>query len=149
MAKQKVLETRKAQKSDEDFIWSIYKEAVRPLIEPKLKGAWDDAKERLNFRKIWVLENTHIIAVDGYDIGWLSGDESGSVVTIDHFYVRSSERGKGYGGRLIDELIGRWKGLGKSIELSMLKGVKARAFVDGRGFKVVADEGLTERLHLS
>ncbi len=45
----KKLETRPAQPSDEDFVWTTYAEAVRPLVEPNLAQGWIDTNERANF----------------------------------------------------------------------------------------------------
>jgi GNAT superfamily N-acetyltransferase len=70
------------------------------------------------------------------------------VVTVDHFYIRETHRGQGFGGKVLQELLTRWKAAGKPVEFSVLKGVRAMNFVTRLGGKVVGDEGLTERLRV-
>lgn len=144
--KTKTLETRSAAEADEDFVWSVYRDAVRPHIEPRLSSGWDDAKERVNFLGLFKACDAHIISLDGAPIGWVGGTDDGKTVVVEHLYVTAAYRGLGYGRRVFEGLLSQWNQAGKTVEASVLKNVRAKAALQGLGFTQVSDDDLTEVL---
>ncbi|MEW6734858.1 MAG: GNAT family N-acetyltransferase [Acidobacteriota bacterium] len=139
---ERVLETRPATDSDFDFAWRIYLEAVRPMIEPKLNRAWDDADERERFRSIWQPANAHVITLDNQPIGWGSANISDDKAVIDHLYIEEQYRGKGYGTKLLSELLNLWNSQGKAVHASIIKENRAISLSHRLGFEQVHEDAL-------
>jgi hypothetical protein len=65
-----ILETRPTSDADHDFVWRVYSEVVRPMIEPHLRAVgWRDEDERPKFQRIWSPAHSHVIELDGRPIG--------------------------------------------------------------------------------
>ena len=140
--KEQVLSTRPATVADLDYVWNVYKEAVRPHIEPQLKHGWIEATEFSNFSKSWKQADTHIILIDGVSIGWGGVDLSGTDASIEHLYIEPAHRGKGYGTRLVSELLLVWEAEGKAVHAPILKGSPAIGAVIRLGFGKRSDSQL-------
>lgn len=131
---EKTLNTRPATGSDFDFAWEVYRDAVRPMIEPKLKGKWDDTKEKENFRSIWEPTTVHVILLDGTPMGWGAVTSEKNKVVIKHFYFQEKHRGKGYGTKMLEELLAKWKGEGKEVHVDTVNGSRAASMAYRLGF---------------
>jgi GNAT superfamily N-acetyltransferase len=149
MANQRILETSRATARDLDYVWSVYRQIVRPLIEPRLPGGWDDSTERGKFIDSFVLDESHILRLDGKPIGWLAGKDDGKTALLEHMYIEEPHRGKGYGGRVFQELLKEWKSAGKKVNVQVLKNTRAREFILRQGFSTTSSVQLTETLELS
>lgn len=143
-----MLETRPISEADHNFVWRVYSEVVRPMIEPHLQSGWRDEDERPKFQRIWRPAHSHVIELDGLPIGWLTVDESAPKISLQHLYIDPSFQSRGYGGRVLDGLFDKWHKAEKTVELSIFKGSRLEKFVSDRGFVAIADEGLT-RLYRS
>jgi len=138
---EKLLKTRPANENDFQYVWNVYSEAVKPLVEPKLKGGWVDTVEIERFRKTWKAAGSHIIMLDNTPIGWGGAVVSEREVRIDHLYIEPSHRGKGYGSRLVAELTKQWSKDGKTVYASVLRDEKRLAVLSSRlGFVKGSDE---------
>ena len=149
MSEEKTLETRPASKADDPYIWRLYSEAARPLMDPHIEGGWDDEKEKEQFLRHLKLETCHILLVDGAPVGWAAGTESPGEFTLEHLYIDIKERGKGIGGTFFKEYSAKLKQEGVTVNVEIMKGTRAREFVEKNGFVFHADNGLTETLRMT
>lgn len=138
---EKILKTKPATDKDFPYVWRVYCDAVKHYIEPKLKDGWSDSVEVERFRKTWKAGDSHIITVDGEAIGWCGAKISSNNVHIDHLYIEPSHRGKGYGSRLVSEMITVWKKEGKSVHAPVMKDKRLIAATSRLGFTPQKDEG--------
>jgi GNAT superfamily N-acetyltransferase len=137
--KEQLLTTRSATDSDLEYVWKVYKEAVKSHIEPKLKQGWVDANELTNFRKAWKPANSHIIMMDSVPIGWGGVVVTPTEASIEHLYIEPAHRGKGYGTRLISEMLQVWRKEGKAVHAPVLKGSRAIGAATRLGFEKRTD----------
>jgi GNAT superfamily N-acetyltransferase len=144
--KEKLLATRPASDSDFDFAWKVYCKSVKPLIEPKLSRAWVDDDERERFRFLWDPAVAQVITIDDEPVGWGAATVTEEKVVIDHLYFLEEHRGKGYGTRLLSELIQLWKGQGKAVHASVLKENRALSLAARLGFEKLQDDDLARNL---
>jgi GNAT superfamily N-acetyltransferase len=135
-----LLATRPAKESDFQYVWGVYREAVKPYIEPKLKDGWIDSVEIERFRKIWKAADSHIIMVDKTPIGWGGAVVSENEIRIDHLYIEPQHRGKGYGTRLVSELTKMWSKEGKTIYAPVLREKRLVALTSRIGFVKHGDD---------
>jgi GNAT superfamily N-acetyltransferase len=136
---QQKLETRSATADDINYVWNVYKDAIRSHVEPHLKNGWNDSEELNKFRKAWKPEDSHIIMLDGTPIGWGGATVSASSVTLDHLYIEPSHREKGYAHKLVSELLHRWKQEGKVVRAPILRGSPVIKFATELGFEKHSD----------
>lgn len=132
---ERILATRPATESDFQYVWSVYREAVKPHITPKLKDGWHDDVEIENFRNMWKAPDSHIVTVDELPVGWGGVVTSGNEIWIEHLYIEPGHRGKGYGTRLVSELTKQWNQEGKSVHAPVLKDERLMKLVSRLGFE--------------
>lgn len=149
MTKQKILETRAAVENDESYIWHLYSEAARPLVEPHMSTDWDDGKEKARFLKELNIEACHILLLDGEPVGWAAGIDSPGQFKLEHLYIDPEERGKGIGGTFFKEYSAKLQKEGVTLAVEIMKGTRARVFVERNGFVSCADNGLTETFKMT
>jgi GNAT superfamily N-acetyltransferase len=146
VSKQRILETRPATDSDEQFLWKLYEESVKPLMEKHIAGGWDSAAERTKFLSSVQLSGVHVLELDGQPIGWLGGEVGDTEAVLEHFYVEPGERGNGVGGTVFRELVDSWKAAGKTVKVSLHSDAKALDFVRRQGFVTAGGDQITETL---
>lgn len=133
------LATKPATSQDLEFVWEVYKEAVRSKVEPHLANGWVDADEFVRFRDNWKVGNSHIITLDGAPIGWGGAVISTDKVLLEHLYIAPAYRGKKYGRRLVSELLQQWAREGKTVHAPILRGSAAGSAALDLGFQKDAD----------
>jgi GNAT superfamily N-acetyltransferase len=116
------LRTRAAKEQDFDFVWPIYRDAVRPFVEPKLDRKWDDEEELHRFKNLWRPSESYIITCEGEMIGWYAARVTERRATIHHFAIATPHRGKGHATQLLTKLLQTWTSEGREVEASALKG---------------------------
>ncbi|HET9225048.1 MAG TPA: GNAT family N-acetyltransferase [Thermoanaerobaculia bacterium] len=115
-------------------MWETYREAIKPLIGPKLEGGWDDKREQDRFKAVWREDSSHIVMLDGEPIGWGAITLEATTVTIDHFYLLEAHRGKGYGTRILESLISQWNREGKEVRANVIRDNPALSLAPALGF---------------
>lgn len=145
MAKQKrILELKSAGKKDLDFAWTVWREAVKPHIEPYLLGrlgrAWRDEEEKKRFTEWWKADLSSIIMLDNEPIGWLASEESNETITLNNFCIASQHRGRGIGKKICEAKLNEWKSKRKTIVHSVLKGSNYASFFQAHGFRPVLED---------
>lgn len=131
---EKLLATRPAKDSDFQYVWDVYREAVKAHIGPKLKGGWVDSVEVEKFRKTWKAGDSHIVLMDSIPIGWSGVVASEKEVRIEHLYIEPQHRGKGYGTRLVSEMTKRWTNEGKAVYAPVLREKRLVTAISRLGF---------------
>ena len=86
---QQTLANRPATRSGLEYVWGVYKQAVRSRVEPHLSRGWIVAAEFTRFRDSWRPDNSHIIALDCAPIGWGGARITSDAVHLEHLYIES------------------------------------------------------------
>jgi GNAT superfamily N-acetyltransferase len=148
MTEQKrILELKSARKTDLDFSWTLWREAVKPHIEPylarRLGRPWRDEEEKKRFAEWWKPDLSSIIVLDNEPIGWLASEETNENVTLHNFCVASQHRGRGVGKIILEAKLDEWKSKRKTIVHSVLKGSNFAPFFQTYGFRPVLEDEIT------
>ena len=115
------LQVRSATEDDFELIWQMYRDAVRPFVEPRLGRSWDDGEERDRFRHIWRPSESYVVTVGEDVIGWYAAMVTERRAAIHHFAIAEPHRRHGHATKLLSDLIHGWRSQGKDVEASALK----------------------------
>lgn len=138
---EKVATTRPAARTDFEFAWRLYAEAVQPLMEAHIhrrRGeAWVEEREQARFSEIWEPSKVEVIKVGEVPIGWFSVDSSEKEVVLENFYIDASYRGRGLGTAIL-----RWltsQHAGRTVRAALISGSRPRSLFGRVGFEVARE----------
>ena len=95
---------RPAEDADREFIYQVYFETQRWIIEAYF-GWKDDAIERNTVDRFYDQPNSSIIVVDGHDVGWLTVHHNKSRTIVDSLFIMSAHQRRGIGTLLLRRMI--------------------------------------------
>jgi GNAT superfamily N-acetyltransferase len=134
-------ELRRAGKSDFDFCWPIYRDAVRPLIEAP--ADWREPDQRRIVERALADAGSSILRSEGADAGWLHVAETRQVIELKQFLVVPTMRNRGLGTRFLDWMKERADRKRKDLTVELMTNSPARPLLDRLGFKAVPSSGRT------
>ncbi len=138
-------ELRAAKRSDLEFCWPIYRDALRPLTEAFT--AWQEPAQRRVVEKALGDPGASILRAGGVDAGWLQVAETGAVIELRQFFVVEPMRNQGLGTSFLAWMKERAERKRKDLVLEVTTNNPARRLCDRLGFKPVktADNKVTMR----
>jgi len=137
---------RRAEAGDANFVWKLYAETTKPLLEPKLKHGWKEEEEKRRFETWWDYNNTMIAMLDDKPIGWISFQEKIEHVDLEHVCIAPRLQSQGYGKQMLNQLLDSWRDKVKSIETSVLNESPYRKMFENLGFTEIRQEQITIRM---
>jgi ribosomal protein S18 acetylase RimI-like enzyme len=132
-----MIELRPARTEDYDFAFGLYVETIKPYTLAYMP--WVDEVETARFARFWTLSDTHIVAFDGQDVGWLEVSDTGPKIFLKQLYIMPAQQRRGIGTEVMRRLITEWQQTGKPIVLGVLKNNPARWLYERLGFSVVGE----------
>ena len=138
--------TRPAGAADVGWLADVFLRALREAITAA-RGAWDEARERLQFHEQLDLGRTRVIQLRGADIGFLMSLELGNEVELHTLCVAPEYQSQGIGSSITRGLVGDARASGRSVVLSVLKAnERARRFYERLGFVIVNESTYHHRM---
>jgi GNAT superfamily N-acetyltransferase len=138
MANQKP-QLREADLSDSDLCFEIKRKAFGDYIE-EIWG-WNEQLQRQLHDKDFEPGKFKIVHLDGQDIGVLGVRPEGNSLWISKIYILPLHQNRGYGTRLIREVVAEADRQGKSVKLQVLKINLAKKLYDRLGFVITGTNG--------
>jgi ribosomal protein S18 acetylase RimI-like enzyme len=130
------LSLRPAAPDDRPFVEQVYFETQRWLIE-KLFGWRGESVERAKFNEFYDEAHTSIIHIGDQRIGWMTLIRDPERIEIDAIYIEPNTQRRGFGTRLMQDLILESEQTGKPLTLSTAKINPARRLYERLAFTVV------------
>jgi ribosomal protein S18 acetylase RimI-like enzyme len=134
---------RRAQKDDYEFAWKVYSAVVKPQMAAHLKHEWTDDEQKRRFATIWKPENAMIGSVGDVKVGWFAHVENKDEIILEHGYVLPEYQRRGFGSKVLTQLLEGFKGKGKPITLEVLKNSPYRGFFERFGFQAAGEKDIT------
>ena len=131
---------RAASEPDYDVALHLYLDGIRPYAAPLMP--WDDEEQAARFAGQWRVEEVEIILLDGRPIGFLMSRVGQVEIALKQLYVAPDCQRRGIGTAVLDELVQRWRAVGKPIELGVLRNNPAQRLYERFGFRVVGQTPL-------
>ncbi len=122
-------EFRRVRAGDFTYCWSIYSEAMAPLVP-----GWNEAAQRRMVEEALGEEGASILVVDKSDAGWLYVSETRFEVHLGHLYLEADRRGQKLGTRFLQWMIDRAQRKDKALTLEVMTNSRARALYERLGF---------------
>jgi ribosomal protein S18 acetylase RimI-like enzyme len=129
---------RRARDDDKEYAWRLYLETIKPYAMEFLE--WDDAEQEARFQAYWNPEQTEIILLGGFPVGWMQAEEDNGEVVLQQLYIEPRHQGRGIGSQVLRLLIDRVSD--RPIRLGVLKGNPARRLYERFGFAVVGETAI-------
>lgn len=126
---------RPATKSDLDFCWPIYRDAMKPLTEAV--SPWNEAAQQKVVEQAVADAGTSILRQAGADVGWVQVEETRHAVQLRQIFVLSAVRNRGLGTSFLSWMKERAERKRKDLTLDVMSNNPARRLYDRLGFKVV------------
>ena len=130
---------RETTAADSDLCLEIKRKSFGDYVD-QIWG-WDEGLQRRLHVKDFEPGKFKIVHLDGQDIGLLSVREEGNRFWISQIYILPIHQNKGYGTRLIQNVIAEADRAGKSVKLQVLKINPARKLYERLGFVVTGTNG--------
>jgi hypothetical protein len=142
----RVIELRPANKSDFEFAWKAWAEAVEPHISPIIKSkfnrAWKDSDEQKRFSTWWQPEQSLVVTLDEMPIGWMAAEEKNELITLINFVILQEYRYRGIGYIVLGAKLHEWASKFKTVAHSVLKTSGHKSFFERLGFKVIREDDI-------
>jgi ribosomal protein S18 acetylase RimI-like enzyme len=98
------LTTRPAGAADIGWLTDVFLRSLREPISVA-RGAWDEAREQLQFREQLELGRTQVIQLRGADIGFLMSQEHGDQVELHTLCIAPEYQSQGIGTYITRRLV--------------------------------------------
>ena len=122
-------EFRRVRPGDFTYCWSIYSEALAPLVP-----GWNETSQRRMVEEALGEEGASILVVDKSDAGWLYVTETRFDIHLGHLYLEADRRGQKLGTRFLHWMIDRARRKEKALTLEVTTNNRARALYERLGF---------------
>jgi ribosomal protein S18 acetylase RimI-like enzyme len=129
------LTLRPATSGDLELLWSIHREAMRPIVESA--WGWDEDDQLSRFRQSTDIAAHHLIEVDSAPVGLLALRNSDDEFEIDRIEIRPAFQGRGIGTAVLESVIARAQATARAIRLQVLVGSPASRLYERLGFRAV------------
>jgi len=129
-------ELRPATRSDLDFCWPIYRDAMKPLTEAL--GPWNEVSQQKLIAEAVADAGTSILRQHEDDAGWLQVEETRHVVHLQQLFVLPAARNRGLGTALLTWMKERADRKRKDLTLEVMTNNPARRLYDRLGFKTIS-----------
>lgn len=129
---------RTGQASDNDWLFSLYCQALRPAIE-KTWG-WDEVFQRNNFSTHLSPEKFDIMVLEGKPIGGFMMDERKDYLWLEMLLINPDYQRKGIGSKVMKQLQQEAITQNKPLKLSVIKANPVKPFYEKLGFMVEAED---------
>jgi len=140
--------TRPADAADVDWLTEVFLGSLRQAITAA-RGAWDEARERVQFREQLDLASTRIIQLRGADIGFLLSPDHGDEVELHTLCITPEYQSRGIGSYITRGLVSDARASGRGVVLSVLKAnERARKLYERLGFAIVNESVHHHRMRL-
>ena len=127
---------RPASRSDFDFCWPIYRDAMKPLTEAM--SQWNEPAQHKVVAQAVTDSGTSILRQDQADVGWLQVEESRHVVQLKQIFLLPTVRNRGLGTSFLTWMKERADRKRKDLTLEVMGNNPARRLYERLGFKAVA-----------
>ena len=136
---------RPASRSDFDFCWPIYRDAMKPLTEAL--GQWNEPAQHKIVAQAVADSGTSILRQDQADVGWLQVEESRHVVQLKQLFLLPAVRNRGLGTGFLTWMKERADRKRKDLTLDVMSNNPALRLYERLGFKTIstADNKITMR----
>ena len=129
-------EFRRVRPGDSAYCWTIYSEAMAPLVT-----GWNDTAQRRMVKLALGEEGASIMVVDKSDAGWLHVSETRFDIHLGHLYLEADRRNQGLGTRFLQWMIERAQRKAKAFTLDVMTNNRARALYERLGFVATGTSG--------
>jgi len=130
---------RDARDSDFPFAEALYLGTMEPLLSAL--GDWDQGKYRRRIRRLFKAQESHVITVDGREVGFMQVIETDEDINIVQLHLAEGYRGLGIGTQIATDLVARAERDRKTLSLSAPRNNRAISLYERFGFKVSRDDG--------
>jgi GNAT superfamily N-acetyltransferase len=134
-------ELRPAAKSDFDFCWPIYRDAVQPLMEAPAE--WREPDQRRVVERALAHAGSSILRSEKADAGWLHVEETSQIILLKQLCLLPAMRNRGLGTSFLDWMKERADRKRKDLNVELVAASPARRLLDRLGFKAVTASGPT------
>ncbi|WP_341955223.1 GNAT family N-acetyltransferase [Microbacterium sp. LWH13-1.2] len=111
---------------------------MRPDLERL--GRYDPVRVRQRFLDAFAPENTHVIVVDGEDVGLIAVRGEPDAGWIEHFYLAPGSQGRGLGSAVLARVLMERGAAGQPFRLNVLQGSPARRLYERHGFVLESED---------
>ncbi len=132
---------RPAGKADFDFCWAIYRDALRPLMEPPAE--WREPEQHRVVERAMADVGSSILRSAGADAGWLHVEENRQVIQLRQLLVLPALRNRGLGGSFLTWMKERADRKRKDLTVEVMANSPARRLLERLDFKPVPGTGPT------
>jgi GNAT superfamily N-acetyltransferase len=129
---------RDARPIDYGFARQLCFTTMRELIEQAF--GWDEYSQDAIFARQFVLDEVHIVTIDGKDVGWIQIQRDAATINLGQFYIAPDRQNRGIGGMVLKQLLAESGKRGLAVTLSVMKANRALAFYRRRGFRVTHED---------
>lgn len=130
---------RDATRADADLCFRIKKQAFGEYVDEV--WGWDEGLQRRLHDRDYDEAVVKVVQVDGKDIGYLVVTDDGTSVWVGQIYILPLFQNRGFGTRLVRDVIRGADAVGKSVKLQVLKINPARNLYERLGFVVTGTNG--------
>ncbi len=130
---------RQVTAADSDLAFAIKKKSFGGYTDEV--WGWDEGLQRRLHDRDFESERFQIVHLAGQDIGLLGLRAEGSSLWIGQIYILPIHQNKGYGTRLIQDVITEANQSGQSVKLQVLKINPARELYERLGFVITGTNG--------
>jgi len=126
--------------SEQDFqrLFALRIETMRPSLERI--GRFDMGRAYDRFRNSFRPDHTRLIMIDGALAGCVALGPSEDGLLLEHFYIATSQQGRGLGSAVLKCLLDEAQTAGLPVRLSVLRQSEAGRFYQHHGFTVTAED---------
>jgi ribosomal protein S18 acetylase RimI-like enzyme len=130
------MDVRLATDDDHSALFEIHKEVFEEHIEQI--WSWDEAWQRANFAAELNSTVTSVIEINGRVGGYIQVRDEEDRIYLQNIALSSAFQGKGFGGKLVEDIQNKAKSRGVSLELAVFRtNSRARRFYECCGFRIV------------
>lgn len=122
---------RGALPDDASWVAELRAVVMRPDLERL--GRYDATRVRQRFLTGFRPDLSHVIRVEGADVGLITLRPEREETWIEHFYLRADQQGRGLGGEVLAWALQQPTG-GVPFRLNVLQGSPARRLYERHGF---------------
>lgn len=131
---------RPAAESDRDFLYSVYCQTMREVVEHT--WGWDESWQRRDFDRRFRVCQTFVIEADARIVGGLLLDSQLDSVNIVELQILPGYQGRGMGAAILESVINQAARDGLDVTLSIVDAnTRARSLYERLGFEVTVVEG--------
>ncbi|HLG48524.1 MAG TPA: GNAT family N-acetyltransferase [Reyranella sp.] len=129
-------ELRPATRSDLDFCWTVYRDAMKPLTEAL--GPWNEPSQQRLIADAVADAGTSILRQHEDDAGWLQVEETRHIVHLQQLFVLPAVRNRGLGTSFLTWMKERAERKRKDLTLEVMTNNPARRLYERLGFKPIS-----------